>query len=154
MGRVEKFKKSIEEVISKKHEDILCKYGALMASGILDAGGKNCIIKLASESGVPKLGACVGMLIFTHFWYWFPLIHFISLSLSPMGLIGTTQDFKIPPNWEIKSNAKPSQFDYPPPTEKEEDKKATKVDTVQLSTTAKAQIRKAIKKEGGDLSAL
>jgi len=54
----------------------------------MEAGGRNSVIKLASNSGFPKIGACVGVLVFSHFWYWFPLIHFMSLSLSPSAIIG------------------------------------------------------------------
>lgn len=57
------------------------KLGAILAAGILESGGRNSIINLASSQGLPKLGACIGMLGFTHFWYWFPMIHFFSLSL-------------------------------------------------------------------------
>jgi len=39
--KLEKFKKNIEEVYTKKHEDILCKLGAILAAGILEAGGRN-----------------------------------------------------------------------------------------------------------------
>ena len=78
----------MKETYSKKHEDILCRMGAMIAHGILEAGGRNSIITLVSKSGSHKMGACLGMLVFTHFWYWFPVIPFIGLTMSPSALVG------------------------------------------------------------------
>jgi hypothetical protein len=30
----------------------------------------------------------VGMLVFTQYWYWFPLSHFLSLAFQPTAVIG------------------------------------------------------------------
>jgi len=72
-------------------------------------------------------------------WYWFPLIHMFSLTLTPTALIGLTDKLKIPKNFALKSNAKPSLFAYPEPLQppkKEEDKQAAKA---VLSTATKAK---------------
>lgn len=42
---------------------------------------------------------------------------------------------------EFKSNAKPSQFSYPPPMEEKKEKQAEKIETAVLSITAKAKKR-------------
>ena len=142
---MEKFRKSIKEMYSKKQEDVLCRLGAIIANGILDAGGRNSVISLFSGSGFLKLGSCVGMLVFTQFWYWFPFTHFLSLSLSPTALIGVNKDLKVPKGFKFTSNAKASLFDYPAllkADQKEVKKEAPKVD---LSTTAKAKARAAKK---------
>lgn len=141
---------------SKKQEDVLCRLGAILASGILDAGGRNSVISLFSGSGFPKLGACVGMMVFLQFWYWFPFTHFISLSLAPTAIIGINKDLKVPKEFKFTSNAKASLYDYPAllkADQKEIKKEAQKVD---LSTTAKAKARAAKKaydkdKEGMDI---
>jgi len=57
--------------------------------------------------------ACLGMLVFLHFWYWFPTVHFLSLTLAPSALIGVTKNLKVPNSFEYKSNAKPALYDYP-----------------------------------------
>lgn len=44
----ESFRKELQEIISKKHEDILVKLGCYLAYGILEAGGRNSVIKLSS----------------------------------------------------------------------------------------------------------
>lgn len=130
--------------------------GAILANGILDAGGRNSVITLFSGSGFMKMGACVGMMVFLQFWYWFPFTHFLSLSLSPTILLGANKDLRVPKGFKFTSNAKPSLFDYPAmlkADQKEVKKEAQKVD---LSTTAKAKARAAKKahdreKEGMDI---
>jgi len=62
----------------------------------MNTGGKNSVLQLSSKSGNLKLGACIGSLYFTHYWYWFSSIHFISLGLSPCALIGVDKDLDVP----------------------------------------------------------
>ncbi|CCJ30008.1 unnamed protein product [Pneumocystis jirovecii] len=138
--RVVSFRKQLEKIISDKHEDAMAKFGAALAQGILDAGGRNVTIGLQSITGSLNMVAIVSTAIFTQFWYWFPLTHFLSLSFTPTALIGLNKDLKVP-KFEFISNAKPSLFAYPPETKKETDKGPGKVATAVLSTTAKAQAR-------------
>ncbi|KAG4306410.1 hypothetical protein PORY_000398 [Pneumocystis oryctolagi] len=138
--RVVNFRRRLENIISDKHEDAMAKFGAALAQGILDAGGRNVTIGLQSITGSLNMVAIVSTAIFTQFWYWFPLTHFLSLSFTPTALIGLNKDLRIP-KFEFISNAKPSLFAYPPETKKETDKGPEKVATAVLSTTAKAQAR-------------
>lgn len=152
--KVEKFRKTVKEIYSKKQEDVLSKMGAILANGILDAGGRNSIINLTSGSGFPKLASCAGIMIFTQFWYWFPFAHFLSLSLAPSAFFGVSSSLKIPKSFKFQCNSKQSLFDYPAflkTEQKEVKKEAQKVD---LSTTAKAKaraIKKAHDKEGMEI---
>jgi hypothetical protein len=52
-------------VIQDKHEDTMCKMGAIMAAGLLDAGGRNVTIGLRSRSGNNRMAAVIGMAVFT-----------------------------------------------------------------------------------------
>ena len=88
------------------------------------------------------------MVVFINLWYWFPLVHFLSLSFSPSCLIGVRNDLKVPKSFQFKSNAKPSLFDYPPHLKPSDKKQETKVQTVSLSITAKAKAR--AQKKAGD----
>ncbi|AES68541.2 26S proteasome regulatory subunit rpn2, putative [Medicago truncatula] len=90
------------KIILDKHEDTMSKMGAILASGILDTKHD-------------KIAAVVGLAVFNQFWYWNPLIYFISLAFSPTALIGLNYDLKSP-KFEFLSHAKPSLFEYPKPT--------------------------------------
>ncbi|TVU02681.1 hypothetical protein EJB05_51809 [Eragrostis curvula] len=139
-SRVGTFRRQLEKIILDKHEDTMSKMGAILASGILDAGGRNVTIKLKSRSKHDKLTAVIGLAIFTQFWYWYPLTYFISLAFSPTALIGLNSDLKVP-KFEFLSNAKPSLFDYPKPTTQQATATSVKLPAAILSTYAKAKSR-------------
>ncbi|KAK4478284.1 hypothetical protein RD792_017573 [Penstemon davidsonii] len=144
-SRVGAFRKQLEKIILDKHEDTMSKMGAILASGILDAGGRNVTIKLLSKTKHDKMTAVVGLAVFSQFWYWYPLIYFISLAFSPTALIGLNYDLKVP-KFEFLSNAKPSLFEYPKPTTVPTTASAVKLPTAVLSTSVRAKAR-ASKKE-------
>ncbi|GLU08711.1 hypothetical protein SLE2022_256080 [Rubroshorea leprosula] len=143
--RVGAFRRQLEKIILDKHEDTMSKMGAILASGILDAGGRNVTIRLLSKTRHDKVTAVVGLAVFSQFWYWYPLIYFISLSFSPTAFIGLNYDLKVP-RFEFLSHAKPSLFEYPKPTTVPTTTSAVKLPTAVLSTSAKAKAR-ANKKE-------
>jgi 26S proteasome regulatory subunit N2 len=91
----------------------MAKMGAIISVGLLDIGGRNMTVSLTTKSGMPKIEAITGMLVFSQFWNWFPYINFIGLSLTPSTFIGVTADLKIPKSFQLKSNCKPSLFEYP-----------------------------------------
>ncbi|KAJ3005211.1 proteasome regulatory particle base subunit [Thoreauomyces humboldtii] len=138
--KVTQTKKLFETIIADKHEEVMAKFGAVLGQGIIDAGGRNVTISLQSASGHANMSAIVGMAVFTQFWYWYPLTHFLSLAFTPTAVIGLNKDLNIP-KFEFVSNAKPSLFAYPPPTKPPTEEKVEKVATAVLSTTAKAAAR-------------
>ncbi|KAL8484628.1 hypothetical protein ACS0TY_027070 [Phlomoides rotata] len=144
-SRVGAFRRQLEKIILDKHEDTMSKMGAILASGILDAGGRNVTIRLLSKTKHDKITAIVGLAVFSQFWYWYPLIYFISLVFSPTALIGLNYDLKVP-KFEFLSHAKPSLFEYPKPTTVPTTTSAVKLPTAILSTSARAKSR-ASKKE-------
>jgi len=79
--------------------------------------------------------------LFLQYWYWYPLLNFLSLSLTTTALIGVNQDLKVPKSFAFTSNAKPSMYKYPEFLKKEESKQGEKVSTAVLSTTVKAKAR-------------
>ncbi|KAF8402091.1 hypothetical protein HHK36_013043 [Tetracentron sinense] len=139
-SRVGTFRRQLEKIILDKHEDTMSKMGAILASGILDAGGRNVTIKLLSKTKHDKITAVVGLAVFSQFWYWYPLIYFISLAFSPTAFIGLNYDLKVP-RFEFLSHAKPSLFEYPRPTTLPTTTSAVKLPTAVLSTSAKAKSR-------------
>ena len=61
----------------------------------MDAVGRNVTLALHSRSGHKNIGAIVGLAIFTQFWYWYPLLYFLTLSFTPTSIIGLNLDLKV-----------------------------------------------------------
>ncbi|KAG2183158.1 hypothetical protein INT43_006153 [Umbelopsis isabellina] len=148
-SKVSTVRKLYEKIISDKHEDSMAKFGAVLSQGIIDAGGRNVTISLLSRNGHTNMPAIVGMAVFSQFWYWYPLTHFLSLAFTPTAIIGLNKNIEIP-QFEFLSNARPSLFAYPPATKPPTTTVVEKVATAVLSTTAKAKAR-AKKNEKGEM---
>ena len=136
-SKVKDFRSLYSKVVSDKHEDSIAKFGAIVAQGIIDAGGRNMTISLQSRTGHTNMTSVVGMFVFTQFWYWFPLAHFLSMAFTPTCLIGLNNELKMP-KMAFTSNAKPSTYGYPAAMEEKKKEVAEKVTAV-LSITAKAK---------------
>jgi len=147
--KVKDFRALYAKVISDKHEDVMAKFGAILAQGIIDAGGRNVTVSLQSRTGHTSMLGVVGMLVFTQYWYWFPLSHFLSLAFQPTAVIGLNSNLDMPVV-NFKSNAKPSMFGYPPALEEKKKEDKEKVTTAILSITNKQKKKEAEKKKGKD----
>lgn len=158
-------RKLFAEVVGSKHEDALAKFGAALAQGILDAGGRNVTLSLLAGGSTTGGGATqksrsavVGMALFTQYWYWFPLAHALSLGFAPTAIIALDKDLKIP-KMNIVAKGKPSLFAYPAPLTVPVKEEIKTVAAAVLSTTHKAQARAKEKKReeeaaGGGSSAM
>ncbi|XP_048744052.2 26S proteasome non-ATPase regulatory subunit 1-like [Ostrea edulis] len=144
--KVSHYRSLYSKIISDKHDDVMAKFGAILAQGIIDAGGRNMTISLQSRTGHMNMEAVVGMLVFTQFWFWYPLTHFLSMAFTPTCLVGLNEDLKMP-KLEFRSNAKASQYAYVPPLEDKKEKTKEKVLTAVLSITAKQKKKEAEKKK-------
>ncbi|CAK7901041.1 26S proteasome regulatory subunit Rpn2p [[Candida] anglica] len=139
--KVKDFTKLYADTIKNKHEDALAKFGATLAQGIIDAGGRNDTINLENtQTNTLNIKAIVGLTVFVQSWYWFPLAHFLSLSFAPTAIIGVKEDLKIP-KFDINCHTKPELFQYPPKTEESKEKQPDKIATAVLSTTNRAKAR-------------
>ncbi|EFX02127.1 26S proteasome regulatory subunit [Grosmannia clavigera kw1407] len=143
--KVTAIRKTLKKVVGDRHEDAMTKFGAALALGILDAGGRNCTIGLQTQTGNPNMAGVVGMAVFTQYWYWFPFTHFLSLSFSPTSVIALDPDLAIP-DVRFHCASRPSLFDYPPEQEVKAEEGPALIATAILSTTAQAK-RRAQKKE-------
>ncbi|KAK4159427.1 armadillo-type protein [Cladorrhinum sp. PSN259] len=143
--KVASIRKTLKKVVGDRHEDAMTKFGAAVALGILDAGGRNCSIGLQTQTGNLNMSGIVGMVVFTQYWYWFPFTHFLSLSFTPTSIIGLNHELEIP-SFKFHCATRPSLFDYPPELEVKTEAGPTMVTTAVLSTTAQAK-RRAQKKE-------
>ncbi|KAF5287752.1 hypothetical protein FQA39_LY15772 [Lamprigera yunnana] len=134
------FRQSYAQVVSNKHEDVMAKFGAILAQGIIDAGGRNVTLSLQSRTGHTNMLAVVGTLVFTQHWYWFPLAHCLSLAYTPTCIIALNSQLKMP-KLEFKSAAKPSMYAYPAPLEEKKREEREKVTTAVLSIAARQRRR-------------
>lgn len=145
-ARVAPFRKRLDKSIGDKHEETMAKMGSIMAAGILDAGGRNVCVGLRSRSGYFRRTSVLGLAVFTQYWYWYPLAHFLPLAFAPTAVVALDGELKMPVV-ELHCAAKPSLYAYPPPVTTEAKEAAAKLPTAVLSTTAKAKERAAKKKE-------
>ncbi|CAL6428192.1 unnamed protein product [Bathycoccus prasinos] len=122
--RLSKFRDEMQKMSADSSETTMSKMGAIMASGILDCGGRNCTISLKSRAGRPRMTSTLGVLVFTQYWYWFPFGHFLSIATIPTAFIGVDKTLQMP-HYECVSNAKPSLFKYADYLSDEKDKKTT-----------------------------
>ncbi|ETN78384.1 hypothetical protein NECAME_10381 [Necator americanus] len=140
--KVGEFRKQLTKMTTEKGEDSMAKFGAIIAQGILDVGGRNMTIALHNRSGTMDMAGAVGMMVFQQFWYWHSMVPFISLACKPTCLIALTKDLQMP-KIEFKCNARASLFAYPPPLESKKKEEHEKVETAVLSISHK---KKAAKK--------
>ncbi|KAK7999381.1 26S proteasome regulatory subunit rpn2 [Apiospora arundinis] len=138
-------RKTLKKVVGDRHEDAMTKFGAALALGIIDAGGRNCTIGLQTQTGNLNMAGIVGMAVFTQYWYWFPFTHFLSLAFTPTSIIALDHDLDII-DLKFHCSTKPSLFDYPPEQEVKTEEGPALIATAILSTTAQAK-RRAQKKE-------
>ena len=138
-------RKTLKKVVGDRHEDAMTKFGAALALGIIDAGGRNCTIGLQTQTGNLNMAGIVGMAVFTQYWYWFPFTHFLSLAFTPTSIIALDHELDII-DTKFHCSTKPSLFDYPPEQEVKTEEGPALIATAILSTTAQAK-RRAQKKE-------
>ena len=144
--KIKSFREKVASLVGDKHQASLTKMGAIMATGIMDAGGRNCSFDLGSKNGFTKMSSAVGVALWLQHWYWFPMMHMFSLAITPTYTIGLNSDLNYPRKFEIQCDSKPSAFAYPKRLEEKKEEKKKRVETVTLSTTAKSKARIARKK--------
>ncbi|XP_665972.1 PSMD1 protein [Cryptosporidium hominis TU502] len=126
-----------------KHEHIATRFGAILGLGLMDSGGRNVKASLFSRNGESlRPQSAAGFSLFFQFWFWFPLVHCISLSYIPTCIVGLDDQFRVPKSFSMKCNSSKEKFDYPKSfsLDKIEDKKV--VVTAVLSTASKKKLKK------------
>jgi len=148
---IKEFTENLQNILDDKNEHLLIKFGAYISKGLMYLGGKNCVINLVSNTGENKMRSIIGMCLFTQYYYWFPMIHMLNLSVCPTFLYNLDDKLKLPKNYKVLSKAKPSIFGYPKEEEKDTKKKEVKAEAAVLSTHTR---NKAKAKKTGTMSML
>ncbi|PWA34540.1 26S proteasome regulatory complex, non-ATPase subcomplex, Rpn2/Psmd1 subunit [Artemisia annua] len=144
-SRIGAFRRKLKRIIRDRKEDISSKMGAILATGIINAGGRNVTIKLRSKTKHNRMSAVIGLAVFCQYWYWFPLIYFIGLAFTPTAFIGLNHELQVPV-FDFLSLVKPSLFAYPEPTSLvSAATSAFRLPTAVLSTSARAKAREVEK---------
>jgi 26S proteasome regulatory subunit N2 len=103
----------ITKMPGDKHEDVMCRFGALLASGLMNLGGRNTVSQMFTRGKTLNLHAAVGFCLFAQMWYWYPLILMASLTASPTTLVALNKDLKMPERFGVRLLAKYADHDYP-----------------------------------------
>jgi len=111
----------------------------------MDACGRNAIISLCSKGTQKRMTAVLGMAVFWQYWYWYPLVPFITLCFEPTMVMALNRDMAMP-KMVFRSDASSSLYAYPEPLKEEEAKEKKTLEKAVLSITAKQKARD-IKKE-------
>jgi len=144
--KIIQFREKLSSIIADKHQTLLTKMGAVLGTGIIDAGGRNCLLDLGSLHGFTKMTNVVGLTLWLQHWHWFPMMHMFCLALTPTVTIGLNKDMKFPKSFTMECRAKQSTFSYPKRSEEKKEEKKKRVETVALSITSKVKARLARKK--------
>jgi 26S proteasome regulatory subunit N2 len=142
--RAKRFREKIFAVVSdSKQASTMTRMGALMASGIVDSGGRNAFLSIIGRNGLPKPPSVAGLILWLQYWYWYPLMHMLSLSLSPAALIGVNADLDLPKNFQVDcvGGDVAKRFGMPDPVEEKKEETKSRVKTAVLSTTAKVSLK-------------
>ena len=152
-SKQEKLRERIAGLHGNRGVELMTRMGAIMASGILDAAGRNSTLSLYTDVGSMRRSAVLGLALFVQHWYWYPLTHTIALALKPTALIGVDATLAPPSDFKINCSCEKSMFSYPAPVAVESKKSKEKIPKAVLSTTRKkaekdAKVEDAEKKEG------
>ena len=131
-----------------KREPTMCQMGAILGCGLIDAAGRNVTISLYNKyNNCKRQSAIIGMAIFWQYWYWYPLIPFITLCFKPTMIMSLNKDLKmIKINVESREKNK-NKFNYVENLKEEKKDKKKKIVKVELSVAAKTKQRKQQKEK-------
>ena len=112
-----------------------------MATGIVDAGGRNARVQLLTPGGRLRKTTAVGLAMFVQYWYWYPLSYFFGVALTPSALIAVEPKNLKTPKLELSCECRESLFRHPEPAAAPTTTTAKRTAAAVLSTTARAAAR-------------
>jgi len=100
--KVEALRKALDDRVKDKHEEVMTKFGCIIATGILDAGGRNVTIAL-HKNNHSLLKSVVGMVVFTQHWHWYSYLLLLSLTFQPVADLCEAEEYRRPLHqWEVR----------------------------------------------------
>merc|ERR1712228_190091 len=127
-----------------KREPTMCQMGAILGCGIIDAAGRNVTISLFNKhNNCKRQSAIIGMAIFWQYWYWYPLIPFITLCFQPTMIMNLNKELKMVRLSVESRERNRKRFDYVENLKETKKKKQKKQIKVSLSVAAKTKQRKS-----------
>ena len=112
-----------------------------MATGIVDAGGRNARVQLLTPGGRLRKTTAVGLAMFVQYWYWYPLSYFFGVALSPSALVPVEPKELRTPRVELSCECRESLFRHPEPAAAPVAATTRRAAAAVLSTTARAAAR-------------
>jgi len=138
----------LQGTCTDKREPTMSQMGAILGCGLIDAAGRNVTISLFNaHNNCKRQSAIIGMAIFWQYWYWYPLIPFITLCFQPTMVMALNRELKMVRLSVESRERNRKRFDYVEnlkETKKDQKKKAI---TVELSIAAKTKQRKQQKEK-------
>lgn len=148
-SRQEKLRERINHLHGNRGVELMTRMGAIMASGILDAAGRNSTLSLHTDVGGLRRSAVLGLALFVQHWYWYPLTHTIALALKPTALIGVDGTLAPPSDFKTVCDCSRTTFAYPAKVAVESKKLKEKMPKAMLSTSRKKKTDEAGKADKG-----
>ena len=141
-SKQEKLRERINQLHGNRGVELMTRMGAIMASGILDAAGRNSTLSLHTDVGGLRRSAVLGLALFVQHWYWYPLTHTIVLALKPTAMIGVDATLAPPADFKTECHCAKSKFAYPAKVAIESKKVKEKMPKAMLSTSRKKKTDK------------
>ena len=138
----------LQGTCTDKREPTMSQMGAILGCGLIDAAGRNVTISLFNEhNNCKRQSAIIGMAIFWQYWYWYPLIPFITLCFEPTMIMALNEELQMV-RLSVESREKnKAKFDYVENLKEEKKDKRKKAIKVELSIAAKTKQRKQQKEK-------
>lgn len=118
---------------ARREDTVLRRQGALLGSGLLDAGGRNLALQLRSPLHCMRREATVCCFVACQLWEWYPLFNLVVKALTPSALLAVDSSLQLPRGFTMHCAASPALFEYVPATHKEEDDGKSKKSSVHFS---------------------
>lgn len=92
----------MHSMTKRKSESGAARFGALLGRSLLDACGKNGFVSIFGMSGDLSHKSVCGAILFSQYWYWYPLVPFITLCMRPTLLLAVDTDLNMVPDFSVE----------------------------------------------------